>query len=128
MKVKAFDAEIEIDESLINNQEKEIRKQIQEYWEKERESFELSISFPDSFTGEVMREMANIPYGETVSYGEIAQNIDSSPVAVGQACGRNPIPIIVPCHRVIGKNSLRGYSLGLELKKKLLNFEGKIYN
>ena len=124
MEIQAFEAEIEIDEGLIKESEKEIRRQLQEYLKDEREGFDLSISFPNSFTGEVMREMSNIPYGKTVSYSEIAETLDSSPIAIGQACGRNPIPIVVPCHRVTGKNSLGGYSLGLDLKKKLLKLEG----
>ncbi|MFB6242266.1 MAG: methylated-DNA--[protein]-cysteine S-methyltransferase [Candidatus Nanosalina sp.] len=56
-----------------------------------------------------MTEMLGIPRGETKSYGEIAENLDSAAIAVGQACGRNPLPVIVPCHRVVGKNSLGGY-------------------
>jgi methylated-DNA-[protein]-cysteine S-methyltransferase len=71
-----------------------------------------------------MREMYDIPYGETRSYGEIAENIGSAAVAVGQACGKNPIPLIIPCHRVVGKNSIGGYAYGEEVKQKLLELEG----
>ena len=124
MKVNTFHKETEIDDSLISETEHEIREQIEEFLNGKRTAFDLSISFPDSFTGEVMREISRIPYGETRSYGEIADRLDSSAIAVGQACGRNPIPIVVPCHRVTGKDSLGGYSGGLELKKELLELEG----
>ncbi len=124
MKVNAFHKETEIDEALISEPKREVKKQVKEFLGGERKAFDLSISFPDSFTGEVMREISRIPYSETKSYGEIAEALDSSAIAVGQACGRNPIPIIVPCHRVVGKNSLGGYSGGLKLKKELLELEG----
>ncbi len=114
MKVKAFHKETEIDESLISEPEREIRKQLKEFLNGDRKAFDLSISFPDSLTGKVMQEIAKIPYGETRSYEEIAEALDSSAVAVGQACGRNPVPLIVPCHRVTGKDSQGIYSGCLE--------------
>ncbi len=112
-----------IDSTLIEASEEEIKGQIEEYGKGERKRFDLKIEFPDSFTGKVMCEMIEIPYGETKSYGEIAEALDSAAVAVGQACGRNPVSIIVPCHRVVGKDSLGGYSGGLDLKRKLLSLE-----
>jgi methylated-DNA-[protein]-cysteine S-methyltransferase len=74
-----------------------------------------------------MDEMSAIPYGETRTYGEIATALDSAPVAVGQACGSNPVPIVVPCHRVVGSDGgLHGYSApgGVALKRRLLEHEG----
>ena len=71
--------------------------------------------------------MERIPYGETKSYGGVADEIDSSPRAVGNACGQNPIPILIPCHRVVGKGgALVGYSgrEGVETKRYLLEHEG----
>jgi len=124
MKIRAFNARIEIDEGLIAESEKEIRRQTNQYLEGEREAFDLTISFPNSFTGKVMKEMSRIPYGQTKSYGDIAEKLDSAAIAVGQTCGRNPLPTIIPCHRVVGKDSLGGYSLGLGLKRKFLNLEG----
>lgn len=124
MKFEIADTEIDIDTSLITEDEEEVRRQLQEYKDGDRKSFNLEISFPDGFIGEVMQEMSQIPYGETKSYGEIAENLDSAAVAVGQACGKNPVPLIIPCHRVVGKNSLGGYAYGEELKQKLLELEG----
>ena len=73
--------------------------------------------------------MAAIPYGETRTYGEIAAELDSAPIAVGGACGRNPVPVVVPCHRVVGSDGgLRGYSAadGIATKRRLLELEGAI--
>lgn len=124
MKFEIDNTEIDIDTSLISEDEEEIQRQLQGYKTGDRKTFDLEVSFPEGFIGEVMQEMSQIPYGETRSYGELAKNLDSAAVAVGQACGRNPIPLIVPCHRVVGKNSLGGYAYGEELKRKLLEIEG----
>lgn len=77
------------------------------------------------FQRRVWRELLNIPYGATATYGDIARRVGCrSAQAVGQAVGRNPIAIIVPCHRVVGSNgSLTGYAYGLDLKKRLLELE-----
>jgi len=123
MNFKIFDTEIIIDEDLIAENKEEIRRQLEEYRKGERKAFNLEISFPDDFTGEVMREMSEIDYGETKTYDEIAESLDSSAVAVGQACAKNTVPIIVPCHRVVGKDSVGGYKYGKDLKKKLLSLE-----
>lgn len=126
MKLKVFDTEIFLDETLVEASEEEIQRQVDEYLDGERESFELSFSRPESFTGEVVEEMLKIPRGETKSYSEIAENLDSAAIAVGQACGRNPLPVIVPCHRVVGKDSLGGYcgEKDSDAKRKLLELEG----
>jgi methylated-DNA-[protein]-cysteine S-methyltransferase len=78
------------------------------------------------FQQEVWKELCKIPYGETISYGELAKRIGNSKAsrAVGLANGSNPIPIIIPCHRVIGSNGkLTGYGGGLPIKEKLLALE-----
>ncbi|WP_299688386.1 methylated-DNA--[protein]-cysteine S-methyltransferase [uncultured Tateyamaria sp.] len=74
----------------------------------------------------VCNAMQNIPLGETMTYGDIAQALNVSAQAVGQACGRNPIPIIIPCHRVMGAKGLTGFSGagGVETKLALLKHEG----
>lgn len=128
MKVSILKSTIEIDESVIAESTDEIRAQIREYEQGERYAFDLDVDFPDGMTGHVMAEMAEIPYGETRSYGELAEELDTAPVAVGQACGRNPVPIVVPCHRVVGTNGeLRGYSAadGVKTKRRLLEFEAR---
>jgi len=126
MKLKIFDTEIFLDETLVEVSEKVIQRQVDENLDGERESFDLEFCVPENFTGEVMKQMQKIARGETRTYGEIAEDLDSAAIAVGQACGRNPLPLIVPCHRVVGKNSLGGYCGEKDsgVKKKLLELEG----
>lgn len=102
--------------------------QLGEYFAGERQEFDLPLASEGSeFQKKVWAELRRIPYGETASYGQIAHRLGYEPVisrAVGAANGANPIPIIVPCHRVIGANgSLTGYAGGLERKKVLLDLE-----
>jgi len=114
---------ITVEEKFLKESSNQIRSQLKEYLNSERTDFKLNVNYPDNFTGAVMRELSKISYGETQTYGEIAQKLDNSPIAIGQACGRNPVPVIVPCHRVVGKTSLGGYRYGESVKKKLLNLE-----
>jgi methylated-DNA-[protein]-cysteine S-methyltransferase len=101
--------------------------QLGEYFAGRRTNFELPLSMHGSpFELAVWRALQDIPYGGTVSYGEIARRIGrpSAARAVGLANGRNPISVIVPCHRVIGANgALTGYGGGLERKRLLLELE-----
>jgi methylated-DNA-[protein]-cysteine S-methyltransferase len=77
------------------------------------------------FQKKVWQTLLTIPFGKTLTYGEIAQKMGmpNSARAVGAACGKNPFPILVPCHRVVAQKSLGGFSSGLKIKKKLLEFE-----
>jgi methylated-DNA-[protein]-cysteine S-methyltransferase len=104
-------------------------KQLEEYFAQKRTQFNLPLEVKGTdFQQQVWNQLKNIPYGTTCSYGDVAVAIDNEKAvrAVGQANRRNPIPIIIPCHRVIGKNkSLTGYSgTRTDLKEKLLELEG----
>lgn len=103
------------------------KKQLDEYFAGERKVFDLPITFNGTdFQKKVWRALCEIPYGETRSYKEIAITIGNEKAcrAVGMANNKNPITIIVPCHRVIGSNSkLVGYAGGLDMKKGLLELE-----
>lgn len=105
----------------------DVVEQLQEYFARSRTTFTLPISLDGtSFQKRVWAELVDIPYGETRSYGQLADAIGrrSAVRAVGAANGRNPISIIVPCHRVIGGNgTLVGYGGGLERKRFLLELE-----
>jgi methylated-DNA-[protein]-cysteine S-methyltransferase len=106
----------------------ELRRQLAEYFAGERREFALRLA-PEGtpFERSVWDELLAIPFGETRSYGEIAQAIGrpGAARAVGRANGANPIPIVVPCHRVIGANgSLTGFGGGLAAKSHLLELEG----
>lgn len=105
----------------------EVRRELGEYFAGKRESFDVALD-PDGtdFQRNVLAELQRIPYGETRTYGDIAKEIGRPKAsrAVGAANGRNPIPILIPCHRVIGSDgSLTGFGGGLETKEYLLDLE-----
>lgn len=101
--------------------------QLQEYFEEKREAFDLPLKFGGTdFQNRVWRELTQIPYGKSKTYGEIASLVNSKDAvrAVGMACKMNPLLIVVPCHRVIGAhNKLTGFNLGVDKKIFLLNLE-----
>ncbi len=103
--------------------------QLHEYFEGRRRTFDLPLAMRGTeFQLAVWNELQRIPYGDTISYGELARRIGrpSAIRAVGAANGANPIPVIVPCHRVIGANgTLTGYGGGIERKQWLLALEGR---
>ena len=103
------------------------RLQLEEYFAGERQHFELPLHpIGTPFQLEVWQELRRIPYGVTISYGELARRIGKPQAmrAVGAANGRNPLPIVVPCHRVIGADgSLTGFGGGLPIKRQLLGLE-----
>jgi methylated-DNA-[protein]-cysteine S-methyltransferase len=105
------------------------RQQLAEYFAGERREFDLSLRLSGTeFQMSVLRALQQIPYGETTSYAEIAERIGRPKAvrAVGAANGRNPIPIIVPCHRVIGSHGeLTGFGGGLDTKEALLRLEAE---
>ena len=104
------------------------RQQLTEYFAGTRKDFDLPVALNGTeFQVSVLEALQDIPYGETVSYGEIAKRIGRPKAvrAVGAANGRNPIPIVVPCHRVISADgTLGGFSAGLAAKRWLLSHEG----
>ena len=77
-----------------------------------------------SFRRRVWEALLTIPYGETVTYGELAKRLGTAPRAVGSAVGHNPVSILIPCHRVVGSGGLTGYAGGLDRKRALLELEG----
>lgn len=119
---KAINAEI-LETDLI----KKTKTQIKEYLDGVRKEFDIDIKLNGTeFQKSVWKKLMDISYGKVVSYGEIAESIQNPKAAraVGMANNKNPIAIIIPCHRVIGKNgSLVGYAGGLNIKEKLLNLE-----
>ncbi|WP_020401689.1 methylated-DNA--[protein]-cysteine S-methyltransferase [Gracilimonas tropica] len=106
------------------------RTQLREYFEGSRDSFQLELA-PDGteFEQRVWQQLLKIPKGSTTSYGDIAKKIgdDKASQAVGRANGKNPIAIVIPCHRVIGSDQkLTGYAGGPERKEWLLKHEGAL--
>ncbi len=109
----------------------EIRRQLDEYFAGSRRRFELEtdISRLTSFNQKVLHRLARVPYGEVTTYGDLASQAGRPRAAraVGSVMNRNPLPIVLPCHRVIGSTGrLVGYAGGLERKEKLLQLEGAL--
>jgi len=106
----------------------EAQRQIEAYFRGQLRTFDLPLRFTRGtvFQQQVWSALAHIPYGETITYGQLADRLNrpKSSRAVGQACGRNPIGLILPCHRVIGASgALTGFAGGLSVKAALLDFE-----
>jgi methylated-DNA-[protein]-cysteine S-methyltransferase len=106
-----------------------VRRELDEYFEGRRHAFDLAVDLRGvtPFTERVLLELARIPFGETATYAELAARAGNPKAAraVGMTMNRNRIPIVLPCHRVIGANgSLVGYAGGLERKVALLRLEG----
>ena len=118
-----------VESSLIANQTKNqiALEQLSEYFKGIRKKFSVPLDIQGtSFQKLIWRTITQIPYGQTCSYGEIAKRIGKPKAAraVGMANHNNPIPIIIPCHRIIGSDgSLTGYAAGMSIKEKLLDFE-----
>ena len=124
--------EVEIEQNRLLLEESDLIKmayiQLSEYIEGQRKQFDLPLDPKGTeFQRKVWKELTKIPYGETRSYKEVAIAIGNEKAsrAIGMANNKNPIPIVIPCHRVVGSNKkLVGYAGGLDLKEKLLSLEG----
>ena len=102
--------------------------QLAAYFDGRLMRFDLPLDWGTGLNAAVRRAMAAIPHGETRTYGQIARQVGAAPQAVGQACGANPLPIIIPCHRVTGTDWFGGFSApgGVETKAALLRHEGAL--
>ncbi len=109
------------------------KRQLEEYFAGERTIFDLPLAPKGTeFEKKVWDELLAIPYGEVKLYGDIARTLGGIARAVGGACGSNPLPIVIPCHRVVGQGGLIGFSggLGVDTKKALIDLErgqGKLF-
>jgi len=134
MQENSFEGQAGDDGKEIGNDEKEIRDdvkvELEKYFSNPKHIFNLPLDpHGTEFQKRVWKALQEIPSGETLTYGELAKKLNSHPRAVGQACRRNPIPVIIPCHRVVAQNGLGGYSgerIGalMDFKKQLLAHEG----
>jgi methylated-DNA-[protein]-cysteine S-methyltransferase len=106
----------------------DVRRELDEYFAGKRREFDLPLDLRVApFPADVLRELALVPYGRTDTYGALAARVGRPKAAraVGTVMNRNPIPIVLPCHRIVGANgALTGYAGGLEIKQALLQLEG----
>jgi methylated-DNA-[protein]-cysteine S-methyltransferase len=134
-----FNSSIENDEFADDVEEKcdlpifhDTEVQLDEYFRGKRDSFSIPMILDGTeFQQKVWKQLQSIPFGETISYQELAERVGDKKKAraVGNANGKNPIPIIIPCHRVIAKDgSLGGFGGGLPIKRHLLELEGIVLN
>ena len=103
-----------------------IINQLNEYFFEGRKNFSIQYRLPfTGFRSEVFKEMIKIPYGECVTYSYLAKKVGNPKAyrAVGSSCGKNPLPLVVPCHRVVSKSGLGGFTGGLDIKRFLLELE-----
>ena len=100
--------------------------QLTEYFAGTRRGFDLPLAIGAGFQARFLAALIAIPFGETRTYGDLSRDLNVSAQAIGQACGANRIPILIPCHRVLGRDGLGGYSApgGIETKVALLRHEG----
>lgn len=128
--IRFLESEPDSETGATNELTDRIANELEEYFDGERRQFSIPTQPQGtSFQQEVWKELTHIPFGQTRTYGEMAKCLgDPNKVrAVGKANGSNPIPIIIPCHRVIGSdNSLVGYAGGISKKRFLLQHEGAI--
>ena len=111
---------------LMEKKRHEVTHELERYFEGEVIDFssEVDISYLSPFEQKVLTETRKIKYGKTITYSELAGNIGSRAYrAVGNALGKNPIPIVIPCHRVVSKKGIGGYSEGIDIKTRLLKLE-----
>ena len=105
---------------------KYIITQLDEYFFEGRKKFDIAFKIsPTNFRLKVYQEMQKIPYGKSITYSDLAGKVGSPKAfrAVGTACGKNPLPLIIPCHRVKAQSGLGGFTGGLDIKRFLLNHE-----
>ena len=127
MRIEVFGKFVEIDEELLRIDEKRIKRDIGLYLAGKLRDFgykgKIKYDLLPPELVSLIKALLTVPYGRTITYGELGKLIDMTPRKVGKLCGKNPLPIIVPCHRVVGSRDLGGYSYGRELKKLLLELE-----
>jgi len=114
---------ISLDNHIGEKQKDPVSQWLQHYFQGESLTLPPLADPTTPFQIKLRLGLLSIPRGEVSTYGELSEALNTSPRALGQALGANPFPILIPCHRVIGADSLGGYAFGTDWKKRLLNFE-----
>ncbi len=124
--VRAFFTDSIPDEVVFTSTARKLRSRLLDYFSGRVVDFsDFDVAYPTEFSGRVLQEVRKIPYGKVETYSSLARRLDTSPRAVGVALKKNPVPVVVPCHRVVAKNGIGGYSPGTSIKKLLLEMELK---
>ncbi len=113
-------------ENVQTDTARSLKLDLERYFKGERIDFshyDVNLAELSCFVQIVLEEVRKIPYGKVVTYKELADKLKTSPRAIGQALKKNPVPIVIPCHRVVAKNGLGGFSAGIDIKKELLRLE-----
>lgn len=116
-------------EYFVSSEAESIAKQIQAYFNNPKFSFDCELQISGTrFQEKVWKQLQKIPSGQVLTYGELAEKLGSSPRAIGNACRKNPVPLVIPCHRVVAKNGLGGFAgqtrgQTIQVKQWLLDFE-----
>jgi len=111
------------EEIILTDFSKRLKRELEKYFKGRPTDFRwVSIEYPSKFE-RILKEVRKIPFGKTVTYGDLAERLETSPRVVGAALRMNKVPVIIPCHRVVAKRGLGGYSYGVEIKRKLLSLE-----
>jgi methylated-DNA-[protein]-cysteine S-methyltransferase len=114
----------EKEHQALSPEEKKIYLQIESYLKGEIKSLNFEVELKGTpFEKRVWEEVRKIPYGETITYGDLAKRLGTSPRAIGRALNKNPLPLYIPCHRVVARNGLGGFSAGNRWKAFLLQLE-----
>lgn len=125
MEVDCFGYTVELATNRVADPRRVVQRQLNEYASGARFGFDLRFTIPDGFDGQVAEALGSIPYGETRTYGDVASDLGTSPRAVGGACARNPLPILIPCHRLLRSDGTLGGYQYPGLKERLLQHESQ---
>ncbi len=124
VRAKFHRSEVNVREYCLSDYSLSLKEDLERYFSGEKVDFsKYRVKIKSEFVRKVLDRVRKIGYGETVTYGDIAKELRTSPRAVGQALKANPAPVVIPCHRVVSKNGIGGYSQGVDIKLELLKLE-----
>ena len=122
---RSFFSRYEVEPVIHSDNTEKLMRELEKYFKGKKVDFRhVPVKYPTHFCERVLEIVREIPFGKTATYSEVAVKAGTSPRAVGVALKMNPVPVIVPCHRVVSKGGIGGYSEGVEIKKRLLELEG----
>jgi len=122
---RSYFTERDVEETIFSEFSEELVKRLRRYFKGREVDFrDVPVTYPTDFSGRVLEIVRGISFGKVRSYFDIANEVKTSPRAVGVAMKMNRVPVIVPCHRVVARNGIGGYSCGVGVKRMLLELEG----